>query len=206
MSEIVASPKGRSPRESRVEMTEIVLPSDTNVHGTIFGGRVMQWIDIAGAVAARRHARSGVVTASMDELHFHVPISVGSVVVLEARVLAGGQDRHLKSLRGRRQIRGRLVGRPRSRHEEQPVQIEDLTDLVGDEQMAEVDRVERAAEQPDPRHGSTTRGYARRPRRRTSSWSAPALPPAPARGAWRSRPPSPHPCRTVRRPRGAWTR
>jgi acyl-CoA hydrolase len=88
MSDTAASPKGRPPRESRVEMTEIVLPSDSNALGTIFGGRVMQWIDIAGAVAARRHARSAVVTAGMDELHFHVPIRVGAVAVLEARVLA----------------------------------------------------------------------------------------------------------------------
>ena len=79
---------GKPPRASRVEMTEVVLPSDANARGSVFGGKVMQWIDIAGAVSAGRHARRSVVTASMDDLHFHAPILVGSVAVLEARVLA----------------------------------------------------------------------------------------------------------------------
>jgi acyl-CoA hydrolase len=79
---------GKSPRESKVEMTEIVLPSDANPRGTVFGGKVMQWIDICGAIAAGRHCRMPVVTASMDDLHFHAPIQIGQVAVLEARVLA----------------------------------------------------------------------------------------------------------------------
>jgi acyl-CoA hydrolase len=78
----------KSPRESRVEMTELVLPSDANPLGTVFGGKVMQWIDIAGGIAAGRHCRRPVVTASMDDLHFHAAIHVGQVAVLEARVLA----------------------------------------------------------------------------------------------------------------------
>ena len=76
----------RPARLSRVEMTELVLPQDTNQHGTIFGGRVLQWIDIAGAVAARRHSHFKVVTASIDEMHFLVPIRLGEVVVLKACV------------------------------------------------------------------------------------------------------------------------
>ncbi len=88
MPDADAPKPGHTPRESRVEMTEIVLPSDANPLGSIFGGRVMQWIDIAGAVSAGRHARRPVVTASMDDLHFHAPIHVGSVAVLEAHVQA----------------------------------------------------------------------------------------------------------------------
>ena len=80
--------QGKSPRESRVEMTEFVLPSDTNPLGTIFGGRVMQWIDIAAGVAAGRHSRRPCVTALMDALNFLSPIHLGSVAVLEAKVLA----------------------------------------------------------------------------------------------------------------------
>lgn len=80
--------QGKPPRESRVEMTELVLPSDANPLGTIFGGRVMQWIDIAAGIAAGRHTRRPCVTARMDALEFHSPIRVGSVVVLEARVVA----------------------------------------------------------------------------------------------------------------------
>lgn len=71
---------------SRVEMTQLVLPPDTNQHGTIFGGRILQWIDIAGAISAQRHGRLKVVTASMDEMHFLVPIKLAEVVVLRACV------------------------------------------------------------------------------------------------------------------------
>lgn len=78
----------KSTRESITEMTEIVLPSDGNALGTAFGGKVMQWIDTCAAVAAMRHCRKAVVTASMDELHFHAPIRVGEVAHLTARVNA----------------------------------------------------------------------------------------------------------------------
>jgi acyl-CoA hydrolase len=71
---------------SRVEMTEIVLPGDTNAHGTIFGGKVMQWIDIAASVAGMRHSAGNVVTASIDALAFLTPIHVGEVVVLKSQV------------------------------------------------------------------------------------------------------------------------
>ncbi len=75
-------------RESTTEMNELVLPSDANTLGTAFGGRVMQWIDICAGMAAIRHARKPMVTASMDELHFHAPIRVGELAGLTARVNA----------------------------------------------------------------------------------------------------------------------
>src|SRR3954466_1315189 len=82
-----ASPlKGKPPRESQVTMTEIVLPSHTNALGTIFGGQIMSWIDIAGAIAAGRHARRVVVTASIDALHFLAPVKLGHVVHIRAQV------------------------------------------------------------------------------------------------------------------------
>ena len=84
MSEI--APK--SPRESEVVMTQMILPSDANAVNTAFGGKVMEWIDICGAVAAQRHCRQVVVTASMDDLHFHAPIKVGWTVTLHSRVIA----------------------------------------------------------------------------------------------------------------------
>ena len=77
---------GKAPAESFVTMTEIVLPSHANALGTIFGGVVMSWIDIAAAIAAGRHSRETVVTASVDALHFIAPIEVGHVVELRARV------------------------------------------------------------------------------------------------------------------------
>src|SRR3954471_16610797 len=57
-------------RNSRVEMTEIVLPGHTNALGTIFGGQLMAWIDIAGSLASARHSRCGCVTAIIRALHF----------------------------------------------------------------------------------------------------------------------------------------
>ncbi|HEU5180775.1 MAG TPA: acyl-CoA thioesterase, partial [Candidatus Polarisedimenticolia bacterium] len=73
---------------SRVTMTEIVNPEDTNPHGNIFGGRVMALIDKAAAVVGLRHARNPIVTASVDSLVFHHPIRLGSIVVIEARLNA----------------------------------------------------------------------------------------------------------------------
>src|SRR3954471_3112609 len=75
-----------SPTASRVETANVVLPGLTNVHGTIFGGILMQWIDIAAAIAAARHAGAPVVTASMDRLHFMKPVHLGAVVIIEAQV------------------------------------------------------------------------------------------------------------------------
>jgi len=67
-------------------MTEIVLPNDANVHGSVLGGRVMHLIDICGAVAAQRHASRGVVTACIDDIEFLHPARVGQVLVLKASV------------------------------------------------------------------------------------------------------------------------
>lgn len=79
-------PSSKAPARSQVEMTEIVLPPDANALGTAFGGRIMQWIDVAAGVAARRHAGRVAVTAAMDSLRFLVPIRLGDVVVLRAAV------------------------------------------------------------------------------------------------------------------------
>lgn len=69
-----------------VIMTELVLPSHTNALGTIFGGVVMGWIDIAAAIAAQRYARSQVVTVSIDYLHFINPIKLGYTVKIKAQI------------------------------------------------------------------------------------------------------------------------
>ncbi len=72
--------------DSVVIMTELVLPNDTNRLGNLLGGRLMHWIDIAGAIAAMRHTQKVCVTASVDELQFHHPIHQGEVVILQASV------------------------------------------------------------------------------------------------------------------------
>ena len=78
--------EAKAARLSRVEMTEMVLPSHTNPLNTVFGGVIMSWVDIASAISAQRHARSHVVTASIDAMHFLAPASLGDNVVLLAQV------------------------------------------------------------------------------------------------------------------------
>lgn len=79
---------GKTPRASFTEMTELVLPQHGNVLGSAFGGTVLAWIDVCGAIAAQRHCNTVAVTAAIDELSFLAPITVGDVVVLSARVNA----------------------------------------------------------------------------------------------------------------------
>ena len=78
----------KSPRDSFTEMTELVLPQHGNVLGGAFGGTVLSWMDICGAVAAQRHCHRVAVTAAIDEVSFVAPIRVGDVVVLSARLNA----------------------------------------------------------------------------------------------------------------------
>ncbi len=78
--------KGKTVFESAVEMVDVVLPNDANPLGNILGGKVMHLIDMAGAIAAHRHARSIVVTVSVDNLDFVHPIRVGQLIVLRAHV------------------------------------------------------------------------------------------------------------------------
>lgn len=67
-------------------MAQVVLPNDANPLGNILGGKVMHLMDIAGAIAAHRHARSHVVTASVDSLDFLHPVRVGQIILLRAFV------------------------------------------------------------------------------------------------------------------------
>lgn len=78
------TPNGKPASDSRVIMTELVLPNDTNQLGNLLGGRLMHWIDIAAALAAQRHSGKVCVTASVDEISFHEPIKLGHVVHITA--------------------------------------------------------------------------------------------------------------------------
>ena len=76
-----------TPEQTRCVMTQIVMPMHTNgVAGVMFGGVMMQWIDVCAGVAAMRHAAGAVLTASIDRLDFISPVHVGEVVVLQAQV------------------------------------------------------------------------------------------------------------------------
>ena len=77
---------GKPIRESASIYTELTLPNDANALGTLFGGKLMQLVDLAGALAAARHARVPVVTASVDNLTFLRPIKIGQLVVLKSSV------------------------------------------------------------------------------------------------------------------------
>jgi len=76
----------RTVAESQAERSEIIFPADSNALGNLFGGRLMQFIDLVGAVAAVRHCRAIVVTASMDHLDFVAPVHVGDLLILKASV------------------------------------------------------------------------------------------------------------------------
>jgi acyl-CoA hydrolase len=76
----------RPVRDSQSEMAEIVLPNDANPLGALLGGRLMHWIDLAGAMAAHRHSRNYVVTAAIDHMDFWVPVHIGDLVILRSSV------------------------------------------------------------------------------------------------------------------------
>jgi acyl-CoA hydrolase len=76
----------RTVAESQAERSEIIFPADANALGNLFGGRLMQFIDLVGAVAAVRHSRAIVVSASMDQLDFVAPVHIGDLLILKASV------------------------------------------------------------------------------------------------------------------------
>lgn len=73
---------------SITQMTEYVLPQHTNALGGVFGGQIMAWIDLCAAISAQRHSGRMAVTAFVDDLKFELPVRVGEVVRLSARVTA----------------------------------------------------------------------------------------------------------------------
>lgn len=78
--------KPKTVRESRSELTELALPNDANGLGNLLGGRLMHLMDIAGSLAAARHARAFVVTASFDHMNFLAPVRIGQLVLLYSSV------------------------------------------------------------------------------------------------------------------------
>ncbi|WP_110114240.1 acyl-CoA thioesterase [Bacillus sp. CGMCC 1.16541] len=78
-------------QQSKVVQTRLVLPPDTNHMGSIFGGKVLAYIDEVAAISAMKHSRSIVVTASIDSVNFLSPVTVGDVLTLEAFVTSTGR-------------------------------------------------------------------------------------------------------------------
>src|ERR1700744_2778568 len=82
MADLLLPP--RKTADSRSEMTELILPNDTNTLGNLLGGRLMHYIDLVGAMCAYRHSRTHVVTASMDHIDFIAPVHVGDLLILKS--------------------------------------------------------------------------------------------------------------------------
>ncbi len=86
MSETQTNPLVRTVASTQSEMTEIILPNDTNTLGNLLGGRLMHFIDLTGAMAAYRHSRANVVTAAMDHIDFIRPVRLGDLLILRSSV------------------------------------------------------------------------------------------------------------------------
>jgi acyl-CoA hydrolase len=78
--------QGKPVRESQSEYSELALPNDSNGLGNVLGGKVMHLVDLAGALAAIRHARCPVVTASIDHMNFLHPVHIGQLIILRSSV------------------------------------------------------------------------------------------------------------------------
>src|SRR5580765_4470045 len=77
---------GKPVRDSISEYSELALPNDANVLGALLGGKVMHLVDLCGALAAIRHARCPVVTASIDYMNFLSPVRIGQLLMLRSSV------------------------------------------------------------------------------------------------------------------------
>ncbi|MFZ0303732.1 MAG: acyl-CoA thioesterase [Terracidiphilus sp.] len=82
----VMNPAERTVASTQSEMTEVILPNDTNTLGNLLGGRLMHFIDLTGAMAAFRHSRTYVVTAAMDHIDFIRPVHLGDLLTLKSSV------------------------------------------------------------------------------------------------------------------------
>ena len=79
-------------KRNMVIMSQVMMPSQANVAGNVHGGEIMKMMDSAAYAAARRYARSNVVTARVDELEFHLPILIGDLVVCTADIVFVGHS------------------------------------------------------------------------------------------------------------------
>ena len=91
MTETTPKAAGKPPSASATHQEHLVRPQHTNALGSVFGGEVVGWVDIAAAACAMRHSQRSVVTASIDAMAFLTPIHVGWVVCLDASVNFAGR-------------------------------------------------------------------------------------------------------------------
>ncbi|MCH3942130.1 MAG: acyl-CoA thioesterase [Atopobiaceae bacterium] len=101
----------KTPGQSRVEHVEILVQGDLNGSHRLFGGQLMEWIDLCGAAVARRHSCRNVTTALVDELEFKAPAYANDMVVLEGKMIFAGHssmevvvDSYVEALDGSRRL------------------------------------------------------------------------------------------------------
>jgi len=78
--------RGKRPSESEMTTARLMMPTDANVLGNVFGGAIMRYMDEIAAIVAWRHAGKNVVTASIDRMNFYAPVYVGNLLILKASV------------------------------------------------------------------------------------------------------------------------
>lgn len=81
---------GKTPEETKVVITELILPGMTNLLGNLLGGELMHRMDIAGALACMRHSHAQVATVAVDALEFKHPVHQGEMVSIEAKLVEVG--------------------------------------------------------------------------------------------------------------------
>jgi acyl-CoA hydrolase len=86
------APAAKASRESVTDVADLMFPPDANMHGTVFGGKVLQMVDKAASVCAMRHAGKPCVTVAMERVEFLVPIRVGTFLIAKARVNYTGRS------------------------------------------------------------------------------------------------------------------
>jgi acyl-CoA hydrolase len=82
----MSSPRGKKPSESEMTTARLMMPTDANVLGNVFGGAIMRYMDEIAGIVAWRHAGRNVVTASIDRMNFFAPVYVGNLLILKASV------------------------------------------------------------------------------------------------------------------------
>ena len=102
--------EARKVSDSRVEQVHMLMYEHMNGYGRLFGGRLMEWIDVVAGVVARRHAACDVTTASVDRLEFIAPAYIGDTIVLEGRITCVGRtsmevrvDTYVEKLTGQKE-------------------------------------------------------------------------------------------------------
>ena len=87
-----SGPPSKSVRDSISDVADLMFPPDANMHGTVFGGKVLQMVDKAASVCAMRHSGKPCVTVAMERVEFLVPIRVGTFLIAAARVNYTGRS------------------------------------------------------------------------------------------------------------------